>query len=175
MRGLTAQSSAVFQKFQRYKMTLGENVSISAEKEADAERILECLHQSGINENSGSFPNGLDTMLSPEYGGVDLSGGQWQRIAIARGSYRPSWLIFLDEPTSAIDPNEENRIHTQFRAMSSGKTSLIVTHRLGAARIADRILVMKQGKLVETGTHESLLAQSGEYARLWQLQSEWYR
>ncbi len=97
-------------------------------------------------------------MLSREFGGVDLSGGEWQRVAIARGLYRPHDTIILDEPTAAIDPLEEDRVYRIFLDSARGKTAIIVTHRLGLARIADRILVMDRGRLVQDGTHAELMA-----------------
>ncbi len=115
-----------------------------------------------------------DVMLSPEFGGVDLSGGQWQRIAIARGLYRSHEFIVLDEPTAAIDPIEETKIYTMFRDLSKGKCAIIVTHRLGSAKLADRIVVMDNGKIADMGTHEELIARPGKYAEMWAAQAQWY-
>ena len=120
------------------------------------------------------IPKGLDTMLSREFDGVDLSGGQWQRVAIARGYYREHKLIILDEPTAAIDPIEESRIYEQFAKISSGKTAFIVTHRLGSAKIADRIIVLKKGRIVEEGSHDELIKNRGEYAHMFESQAKWY-
>ena len=105
---------------------------------------------------------------------MDLSGGQWQRIAIARGIYRTSWLIVLDEPTSNIDPCEESLIYEKFAQITKGRTALLITHRIGSAKIADKIVVMKEGRLVEAGRHSELLEQGGEYARLFKAQEQWY-
>ena len=115
-----------------------------------------------------------DTMLSPEFDGIDLSGGQWQRIAIARGLYRTNEFIVLDEPTSAIDPIEEDEIYTKFQQMVEDKCALIVTHRLGSARLADKIIVMDKGSIIETGTHEELLQLKSSYQKMWQSQAQWY-
>lgn len=168
-------TSAVFQKYQRYKMTLGENVTISAE-EADAaqERMAQAVEKANLETSAESFPDGFETMLSKEFDGVDLSGGQWQRVAIARGFYRAHDMIVLDEPTAAIDPLEEARIYQQFSELSSGKTSVIVTHRLGSAKIADRIVVMDRGQVESVGTHEELMRSGGKYARMYQAQAQWY-
>ena len=106
--------------------------------------------------------------------GVDLSGGQWQRVALARGLYRDHHVVVLDEPTAAIDPLEESRIYEQFVALAQGKTAIIVTHRLGSTKIADRVVVMEQGKIVETGTHEALLEKGGLYAEMYRSQAGWY-
>jgi ATP-binding cassette subfamily B protein len=113
-------------------------------------------------------------MLSREFGGVDLSGGQWQRIAIARGLYRPHDLIVLDEPTAAIDPLEESRLYQKFSEISKDKTAIIVTHRLGSAQIADRIIVLGAGNIIEIGTHEELIKASNHYAKMYQTQAKWY-
>ena len=176
-RTLCAQSacaSAVFQRYMKYQMTLAENVTISDTERAEPKTLTPLLLENGIDPDSESYPLGVRTMLSKEYDGVDLSGGQWQRIAIARGYYRDRWLMILDEPTAAIDPYEESRIYHRFAELSEGKSAVVVTHRLGSARLADRILVLRQGALVGDGTHESLLRDCAEYRRLWQAQSKWY-
>ena len=113
-------------------------------------------------------------MLSREFEGIDLSGGLWQQVAIARGQYREHDLIVLDEPTAAIDPVEESAVYEKFLQMVKGKTAAIVTHRLASARLADRILVMEKGRIAETGTHEELLAAGGLYSRMWKAQAENY-
>lgn len=164
-------SSGVFQKYQRYKMTLRENVAISdPTAEENPDKIRRVLEKAGFAKESV----GLDDMLSPEYGGADLSGGQWQRIAIARGLYRGNGFIVLDEPTSAIDPIEETKIYKQFARLAEGKCALIVTHRIGSAKLADRIIVMDAGRVVDMGTHEELTARPGQYAKMWEAQAQWY-
>lgn len=177
-------TSAVFQKYQRYQMTLKENICISSvDREADIKEqkpeltgeLDAIAEQAGITMDEKTYPEGYETMLSREFEGVDLSGGQWQRIAIGRGFYRNHGLIVLDEPTSAIDPYEETRIYNQFAEISRDKTAVIVTHRLGSVRLADRIVVMKGGEIVQVGTHEELMGEAdGEYARLYRSQEQWY-
>lgn len=163
--------SGVFQKYQRYKMTLKENVAISDNTmEAEPDKIRLVLDECGFERDSIQ----LDDMLSPEWGGVDLSGGQWQRVAIARGLYRVNGFIVLDEPTSAIDPIEETKVYKQFARLAEGKCALVVTHRIGSAKLADRIIVMDAGKIVDIGTHEELIARSGQYAKMWEAQAQWY-
>lgn len=177
-------TSAVFQKYQRYQMTLKENICISSvDREADSKEqkpeltgeLDAIAEQAGITMDEKTYPEGYETMLSREFEGVDLSGGQWQRIAIGRGFYRNHGLIVLDEPTSAIDPYEETRIYNQFAEISRDKTAVIVTHRLGSVRLSDRIVVMKGGEIVQAGTHEELMGEAdGEYARLYRSQEQWY-
>ena len=167
--------SAVFQKYQRYKMTLGENISISDEQQLESvSRLEDAAEKADLNPNTEGFPNGYSTMLSREFGGVDLSGGQWQRVAIARGFYRAHDIIILDEPTASIDPLEEARIFKQFSELSKGKTSIIITHRLGSARIADRIVVMDKGQIEAIGSHDELLCSGGKYAEMFKTQAQWY-
>ena len=113
-------------------------------------------------------------MLSREFDGVDLSGGQWQRVSIARGINRDSKVIVLDEPTAAIDPIEETKIYKKFKEISDERTTVLVTHRLGSARIADRIVVMENGRVAEIGTHDELIHKKGAYYVLFMSQAQWY-
>ena len=164
--------SAVFQKFQHYQMTLKENIQIGDVHYSGD--IFNVMEQAGVLVNSNAYPNGTDTVLSREFDGVDLSGGQWQRVAIARGLYRNHELIVLDEPTAAIDPIEESRLYEKFAEISADKTAIIVTHRLGSAKIADRIIVMDNGEIAEVGTHQELLGANGLYAKMYSAQESWY-
>lgn len=164
--------SAVFQPFIRYQMSLRENVEISA-GDSDFDKMKQCVQNSEFFLDE-RFENGYDTMLSREFDGIDLSGGQWQRVALARGLYRDSRLILLDEPTSAIDPIEEGKLYRKFQNIIQDKMGVIVTHRLGSARIADRILVLHEGKIVEQGNHDELLRMCGHYARMYEEQAKWY-
>ena len=164
-------TSAVFQDFGRYKMTLERNIHIADLRKAEG--IEKAAEQGDVDIQGGSYPKGLDTMLSKEFDGVDVSGGQWQRIAIARGLFRNHDLIVLDEPTAAIDPLEETRVYKKFAEIAKENTAIIVTHRLGSCRIADRIAVMDSGELAELGTHDELMQNNGLYREMWDAQSEW--
>jgi len=172
-KSLFESISGVFQKYQRYAMTLKENIQIAdftSENEVD-----EILEKNNINkDNTDIFPDELDTMLSREFDGVDISGGQWQRIAIARGFYRDSDIIILDEPTAAIDPIEESAIYKKFIEIAKDKTAVIVTHRMGSAKIAERIIVMKDGEITEIGSHDELVNANGIYTNMYNTQADWY-
>ena len=164
--------SVVFQKFQRYQLDLTANIKLS--DIATDKKLATLMEQAGVDIHSESYPQGVDTILSREFDGVDLSGGQWQRVAIARGLYRHHDLIILDEPTAAIDPIEESRLYEKFAEIATDKTAIIVTHRLGSAKIADRIIVMDNGEIVETGSHQELLGADGLYAKMYGAQESWY-
>lgn len=166
-------TSAVFQKFIKYQMNVRENVNISTDEEND-DKLAVCLEKSEFFMDD-RFVDGYDTMLSKEFDGLDLSGGQWQRLALARGLYRDSKFMVLDEPTSAIDPIEEGIMYRKFQELIWNKMGVIVTHRLGSTKMADRILVLQGGKLVELGTHTELMEKNGYYAMLYQEQAKWYQ
>ena len=137
--------------------------------------MLRALREGGVPEELWQGPDGLDVMLSREFGTRDLSLGQWQRLAIARGLFREHDTILLDEPTASIDPLEEQAVYERFMQIAAGRTAIIVTHRLASARLADRILVLDAGRIVEDGTHEQLLARRGLYHRMFTAQAAWYR
>ena len=166
--------SAVAQDFIKYKLTLRENVAISDVSRLDDDAaIITALQDAGLGEWLDRA--GLDSELGNEFGGSDISGGQWQKLAIARGLFRESDLIILDEPTSALDPLIETEILSKFIALAKDKTAVIISHRVGLCRLVDKIAVMKDGELVELGTHDELMRQGGEYKRLFTAQEKWYR
>lgn len=160
--------SSVFQKFNRYKLDVRENIILSDFNEE--EDYCEALRQvdDGMNIES-------DVVLSRDFDGIDLSGGQWQKIAIARGIHKKAEILLLDEPTAAIDPVQESSLYDRFIKISENRTSIIITHRLGIAKVADRIIVLKEGKIVESGTHQELLEKRGEYYLMWTAQTDWYQ
>lgn len=160
--------SAVFQKYCRYKLNIDENITISDFNEKES--YIDALHKVDENMNIER-----DVILSRDFDGIDLSGGQWQKIAIARGVHKKAEILLLDEPTAAIDPIQESEMYDNFMKISENKTSIIITHRLGIARTADRIIVMKDGKIVENGTHQELMAKEGEYYMMWTSQADWYQ
>lgn len=168
-------TSAIFQNFCKYEMILKDNVSISQIKDSENnDKILKSIKKSGLILQNDLFYNNIDTMLGKEFDGIDLSGGQWQRIAIARGLFKEHNFIILDEPTSAIDPIEETNLYNNFSNICKNKTAILVTHRLGSVKLADRIIVLKNGKIVEEGSHKELIIKDGEYKKLYFSQKKWY-
>ncbi len=166
--------SAVFQNFLKYKMSVEDNIRISDPGRQDRAALENCAAQFDMDFEAGQFAEGRDTILSREFGGTELSGGQWQKIAIMRGLYRDREVMVLDEPTSAIDPLEETRLYQKFAEMAEGRTAFIVTHRIGLAKISDRIMVIDRGRLVQTGTYEELEKEEGMFREMLQAQKKWY-
>lgn len=167
--------SAVFQNYCRYKMKVRENIEISdSTKNITKEEVAELCYHVGFGLEKENYPNGLETMLGRDFDGVDLSGGQWQRLSLARGLYRTHIFIVLDEPTAALDPLEETRVYQQFEEMCKNKTAIVVTHRIASSKVADRILVLKSGKIVQEGSFRELVETEGEFQRIYQEQKKWY-
>ena len=166
----------VFQDFTRYSISLRENVGIGdVEQLSDRETVREAMQKGNVLPFLERLPKGEDTMLNRDFeGGVDLSGGQWQRIALARALMGDRPVLILDEPTSQLDPMAESELYSEFAKLAENKTSLFITHRLGSTRITDRILVISEGRVVDTGTHEELLERGGIYADMWKAQKQWY-
>ncbi|MFB2975093.1 ABC transporter ATP-binding protein [Microseira sp. BLCC-F43] len=174
--GWRRQIAAVFQDFGRYALTLLENIALGDLEALDnLERIRRAVKKAGITTLVEKFPAREETLLGKQFGGTELSGGQWQKLALARAFVREdAQLLILDEPTAALDPRSEYEVFCRFVELARGKTTLLITHRLASVRMADRILVLKQGRLVEQGTHEELLRCGGEYAALWNMQVQQY-
>ena len=166
----------VFQDFNRYNISLYENIAVgNAVNMSDAERVQQAMKDSGVDTFAERLPQGTDTILGRDFeGGVDLSGGQWQRIAIARALAGDKPVLILDEPTSQLDPMAESRLYEEFARMAAGRTALMISHRLGSTRITQRILVIAGGQVAEQGSHEQLLAQGGLYQEMWEAQRQWY-
>ena len=160
--------SAAFQIFGKYKLSVRENLIISSPEKREEDKIEEALKWADLDLKK-------EMVLGREFGGEELSGGQWQRIALARCYYRDREIVFVDEPTSAIDPLEELNIYQKLLELTKDKTVVVVTHRLGVAKNADKILVLEDGKLVETGTFEELQKMNGVFAKMWEEQAKWYR
>ena len=163
-------TSAVFQDFVRFLLPVRDNVGF-----ADLNRMQDDNHLRHTLDRAGStFSQELDTWLGHEFGGRDVSGGEWLRLAVARGLFRQSQFVVFDEPTAAIDPVAEVEMIQELLTRDESRTTLVISHRLGVARLCDRILVLDEGQLIEDGTHEELLAMDGLYAEMWDAQASWY-
>jgi ATP-binding cassette, subfamily B, bacterial len=170
------RSAAVFQEFQQYHLTLPENNAFgNLERAGDEAAIERAARLSGAAEVVATLPQGYNTLLGKEFEeGTELSLGQWQKIAVARAYLRDAEVLVLDEPTAALDARAEVEVYRQFRDVSEGKTVLLISHRLGSARLADRILVLDGGRIVEEGSHAELMRRGGVYARMLGAQAQWY-
>lgn len=165
----------VFQDYSLLSLTLGQNVAASEQYEA--ERAKEVLQLAGFGERLNKLKKGLETVVYPEYeqDGVSFSGGEEQKIAIARAIYKGGQICILDEPTAALDPVSESRVYESFDEIVKGKTAVYISHRLSSCKFSDRIFVLDNGKIAESGTHEALLSKNGLYAQLWQAQAQYYK
>ncbi|MFJ5763885.1 ABC transporter ATP-binding protein [Lysinibacillus sp. NPDC093210] len=170
---LRKQISVVFQEFGRYEMSIRENIALGDLNALHNEdKIKYAVHSAKLETTIAELTENLDTMVGPEWGGIDFSGGQWQRIALARALMRQAGLVILDEPSAALDIRAEYDIFQQFKKLTHEKTVIMISHRFSTVRMADRILVLKNGKIVEEGSHENLLKKNGEYAKMFRLQAK---
>lgn len=166
-----ADCSAMFQDYCKYALSIRENIALSQEPDNRDEHMRELVEQLGLTSLIGN-----ESILGREFGTCDLSGGQWQRVAMARCFYQNKDFYILDEPTSAIDPLQEKEINDRILCFAKGKTMVVISHRLSIARLADRVLVLNDGIIVQEGPHDQLLCdENGLYARLWAAQSTWYQ
>lgn len=174
---LRANIGVIFQDFVRYHLTAGENIGVGQiEAMDDRARIEDAARRAFADEVVASLPKGYDQVIGRRFRtGVDLSGGQWQKIAIARAYMRDAQVMILDEPTAALDARSEFEVFQRFKELSSGRTAVLISHRFSSVRMADRILVLAEGRLEASGTHQELLAQGGRYAELFELQAAGYR
>ena len=167
--------SPVFQDYALYDMSIGENVAL--EEFPDEDKVRQSCISAGLESFLDKLPHGIGTQLGknidPE--GVNLSGGEGQRLAIARSIYHNRNVYLLDEPTAALDPNAEYEIYTQFSDMIKGKTAVLVTHRLSAVQLADKVAVFNDGNVAEYGTHAELYAKGGIYTKMFDKQAQFYR
>lgn len=170
--------AVVMQDYARFPSTVRENVGFGDLLSlSDDTAINEAISEAGISAKVNSLSAGLETPLGKQLeDGIDLSGGQWQRIAIARALMRLSTaeVLIFDEPTAALDPKTEHEIYSIFRQIAAGKTTIVISHRLGLAKIADRIAVMENGKIAEIGTHDELIASNGIYCSMFTRQASSY-
>ncbi|MFL1675132.1 ABC transporter ATP-binding protein [Paenibacillus dendritiformis] len=170
--------TAVFQDFFQYEFTLRDNIVLHrpAEDSLDDSRLREAIKKAELDSLVETLTEGVDSQLGIRFsGGRELSQGQWQKVAIARAFYRDFDIIYLDEPTAAVDPLTESAIFENLMELTKGKTAVFISHRLGSCRHADRILVLHEGTICEEGSHEDLIATGGVYANMFEKQAKWYR
>lgn len=172
---LFANTTAVFQDFSKYLTNIRDNIIISdTHKQLTDEEILKYIASINIDFLSENSNIDLNTLLGVEYGGVELSGGQWQQLAIARAQYKKASLIILDEPTASIDPIKETQLFETFRKLCKGKIGIIITHRLSLCKLADYIIVMENGCIMESGSHSQLMSNNKKYADIYLKQASMY-
>ena len=173
-----AHAAAVFQDYMRYELTARENVGYGdLTRLHDLPAIQYAAAKSGAHDLVESLPRQYETVLGKAWDddGQDLSTGQWQKLVIARAYLRDASVLILDEPTSALDARTEVEVYRQFRDMSEGKSVVLISHRLGSARLADRVAFLENGRIVEEGAHDDLVEQQGQYAHMYSVQAGWYR
>lgn len=168
--------SPVFQNVECFAMPIYQNISFAEEDKTDMNKINEVLEQSGLSEKINSYEKGIHTNLLKIFDkeGIDLSGGEKQRLAMARALYKDGKVIILDEPTAALDALAEDRMYREFENMIHGKTAVFISHRLGSTRFCDKIAMFEDGTIIEEGTHEELMAKNGKYAYMFGIQSQYY-
>jgi len=166
--------AAVLQDFMRYHLTAQQNVLLG-DPDRDLAAVGAATRASGADQVIADLPQGAETPLGSGYAGArDLSGGQWQKVALARAYLRDAALLVLDEPTSALDAVAEQEVYREFAAAAGGRTTVLISHRLGSARLADRVVVLHEGRVVEEGTQQDLLSREGPYAQMYRAQAAWY-
>ena len=168
--------TAVFQKYSIVQVSIAENIAGEA-NDLDETKIWEVLKEADLEEKIKSLPNGIYTHLGKAYyeDGIELSGGETQRLVLARALFKNAPVLLLDEPTAALDPIAEDRIYQKYSAMTKGHTSLFISHRLASTRFCDRILFMENGKITEEGTHDTLMRAGGKYKEMFEVQSKYYQ
>ncbi|HYG07083.1 MAG TPA: ABC transporter ATP-binding protein [Stenotrophomonas sp.] len=172
---LRRKIGVVFQDFSRFHFSAGDNIGAGwLPLRTDTDRLDQSVRSAGAEEVIERLPHGLDTPLGRSFGGDDLSGGQWQRIALARAFMRKAPILVLDEPTASLDAETEHEIFQRFHQLAGSRTSILITHRFSSIRMADRIMVFEDGEMVECGSHAELMRESGRYKGFFELQAEGY-
>ncbi|HYS20539.1 MAG TPA: ABC transporter ATP-binding protein [Gemmatimonadales bacterium] len=177
LESLRKNIGVIFQDFVRYDFVMKENIGVSQVERLDDEaRIREAAHRSRADAVASRLEKGYDQMLGRRFdGGVELSGGEWQKVALGRAYMRDAQVLILDEPTASLDARAEYEVFLRFAELTKGRMAVLISHRFSTVRMADRILVLQGGELVDQGTHEELLGRGGLYAELFSLQAAGYR
>lgn len=169
--------SAIFQKSGVVPVSIRDNIALNIYETVDENKLWKCIELANLGQKIRTLPEGLDTCLIKRISeqGTELSGGELQRLLLARALYKDAPVLILDEPTAALDPIAENEIYQKYNQFTEGKTAIFISHRLASTRFCDRILVMEQGEIVEMGTHEELIRKGGSYAKMFDVQSRYYK
>ena len=169
--------SPVFQNIECFALPIFENVSFEVEEETDMDKVTSALDRSGLLEKIDMYDAGIRVNLLKIFDekGIDLSGGEKQKLALARALYKDAPIVILDEPTAALDALAEDRMYREFNNMVKNKIAIFISHRLGSTRFCDQIAMFKEGEIVELGTHSELLEKNGEYAEMFNIQSSYYK
>jgi len=169
--------SAVFQDICILPVTVSENITFSKSSECDEERLLDCLEIAGLKDEIMKYDKKLHAPMlkAIDEDGIVLSGGQQQKLLLARALYKDAPILILDEPTAALDPIAESEVYEKFHEVTANKTAIYISHRLASTRFCDKILMLKDGRIIETGTHDELISQNGEYAYMFKIQSHYYK
>src|SRR5579863_1399406 len=177
LEDLHREIGVIFQDFMRYEMTARENIAVGRLEEMNNLELLQAAARKSMADPViGKLPQGYEQMLGRRFdGGLDLSGGEWQKVALARAYLRDAQLLILDEPTAALDARSEFEVFRRFSELTAGKTALFISHRFSTVRAADRILVLENGKIAEEGTHDQLSSLGGRYAEMFEMQASSYR
>jgi ATP-binding cassette subfamily B protein len=177
LEDLHREMGVIFQDFMRYEMTARENIAVGRVEEIENLELLQAAAgKSMAHHVIGKLPRGYEQMLGRRFDqGVDLSGGEWQKVALARAYLRDAQLLILDEPTAALDAPSEFEVFRRFSELAAGKTALFISHRFSTVRMADRIVVLHNGKIVEEGSHDQLANLGGRYAEMFEMQASSYR
>lgn len=172
-----SKMTVILQDFIHYKLPIRENIGFGSIQHINNDELIKAkLTEVSLKNEVDKLPDGIDTILSKEFcNGTELSGGQWQKIAIARSMIKDSDVVIFDEPTSALDPIAELEVFNLLNNVSNDKTTIMISHRLGITKFADTIIVMKDGKIIEKGSHEELMKNNGEYKNMYEAQADYYR
>jgi len=177
LNSLYQRFGVIFQDYARYQFSVRENIGFGQIDEVDnLEKVREAAERGGADKVVEELPDGYETILGRRWEkGLELSGGQWQKIALARAFMRDAEVMILDEPTSALDAEAEYEIYKRFRELMHGRIAVLISHRFSTVRMADRIVVLSEGRVLEVGSHAELMQNGGPYAHLFNLQAEGYR
>jgi ABC-type multidrug transport system fused ATPase/permease subunit len=169
--------SPVFQDIYLYPVSIAQNIALCKSSSINNNKLSQTVQFAGLQNKIDSLPDGYDTLLmkSVEDNAIELSGGEKQKLALSRALYKDGLLLILDEPTAALDPIAENEIYLHYNEFAKDKTSIFISHRLASTRFCDHIFFLDSGNIIETGSHDELMAQNGRYAEIFNIQSYYYK